>query len=180
MLVSEGAGTNSIAIFELDNSGLVAATNSHASAGVNPFGETFARGGVLLNAEAETNSVSSYSLSDDSLTVISPVVANGQTATCWISATGDGKFAFTSNTGSGTLSSYQVSGNGALNLEQAIATTADGGNPIDSAFSSDSAFLYVEDSALGRVLIYRVNGASLSLIDAVKGFPQTVQGIAAQ
>lgn len=180
LLVPEGAGTNSIAIFQLNSSGLVTATNSQTSAGANPFGERFARSGALLNAEADTNSVSSYSLSDDTLTVISPAVTNGQAATCWISVKGDGKFAFTSNTGAGDLSSYQVGANGTLNLEEPIAATAAGGNPIDSAFSSDSQFFYVEDSSLARVLIYRVNGASLTLIGTVTGFPSTVQGIAAQ
>jgi 6-phosphogluconolactonase len=180
LIVTEGGGSNLIDVFQLNNRGLVTATNSETSAGLNPFGMRFARAGVLLNAEADTNSVSSYSLSQGTLTVISPAVANGQAATCWISVTGDGKFGFTSNTGAGNLSSYQISGNGTLNLEEAIAATADGGNPIDSAFSSDSAFLYVEDTSMGRVLIYRVNGASLSLIGTVTGFPTTVQGIAAQ
>ena len=180
LIVTEGAGSNLIDVFQLNDNGLVTGVSSTTSAGLNPFGMRFARGGVLLNAEADTNSVSSYSLSDDTLTVISPAVVNGQAATCWISVSGDGKFAFTSNTGAGNLSSHQVSRNGTLNLEQLIAATAQGGNPIDSAFSTDSAFLYVEDSSLGRVLIYRVNGASLSFIGVVTGFPTTVQGIAAQ
>jgi 6-phosphogluconolactonase len=180
LLVTEG-GTNRVDVFQLNNNGLVASVNSEPSAGSGPFGMRFGRGGVLANAEANTNSVSSYELtSSDTLTVVSPAVPNGQQATCWISLTGDGKFAFVSNTASGNLSSYAISGNGTVNLEQAIAATANGGNPIDSAFSSDSAFLYVDDTSMGRVLIYRVNGASLNLIGTVGGLPTTLQGVAAQ
>ncbi len=180
VLVSEG-GINQIDVFQLDNSGLVTNVKSTASAGSGPFGMRFARDGVLLNTEAGSNSVSSYRLNDDdSLTVVSPAVMNGQAATCWLSVTADGKFAFTSNTGAGDLSSYHVSGNGTLDLEQAVAAQAGGGNPIDSALSADSAFLYAVDSSMGRVLIYRVTGGSLRLIGNVSGLPTTVQGIAAQ
>lgn len=178
LLVSEG-GTNQIDIFELGSSGLVTDVSAQSSAGSGPFGIRFGRDGVLLTAEAASNSVSSYALTDNTLTVISPAVANGQAATCWISVTTDGKFAFTSNTGAADLSSYQVSGIGTLNLLQTVAAAAGGGRPIDSAFSSDSAFLYAVDTALGRVLIYAVHGASLGLIGDVSGLPTTLQGIAA-
>jgi 6-phosphogluconolactonase (cycloisomerase 2 family) len=180
LLVTEG-GTNHIDVFQLNSNGMVASVNSEPSAGSGPFGMRFGRGGVLANAEANTNSVSSYDLTpSDTLTVTSPAVPNGQQASCWISLTGDGKFAFVSNTASGNLSSYAISGNGTINLEQAIVASANGGNPIDSALSSDSAFLYVDDTSLGRVLIYRVNGSSLKLIGTVDGLPTTLQGIAAQ
>ena len=181
LIVSEGVGSNLIDVVRLNGSGLVTAINSQSSAGQQPFGIRFGRGGVLLNAEADSDSVSSYLLnSDDTLAVISPAISNGQTATCWISVKGDGKFGFTSNTGAGDLSAYQVSANGTLTLAAAIAATADGGNPIDSAFSSDSAFLYAVDSGLARILVYRVNGGSLSLINTLAGLPSSVQGIAAQ
>jgi DNA-binding beta-propeller fold protein YncE len=180
LLVTEG-GTNQIDIFELDNDGIVTGVVTQASAGSGPFGMKFGRNGVLLSAEANSASVSSYFLTpEDTLSLMSPAVANGQAATCWISLTREGKFAFTSNTGAGNLSSYHVSANGTLDLTKAVAATAAGGAPIDSAPSSDGAFLYVVDSALGRVLIYRVRGASLALIGNVSGLPTTVQGIAAQ
>lgn len=180
LLVSEG-GTNRIDVFDVGSDGILTGMISQASAGAGPFGMRFGRSGALLSTEAASGSVSSYALApDDTLTVVSPVVHDGQVATCWISVRSDGKFAFVSNTGSGDLSSYQVSGNGTLNLEEAVAATAAGGAPIDSALSSDGSFLYVVDSALGRVLLYEVHGASLALIGTVDGLPTTVQGIAAQ
>ena len=75
--MTEG-GTNQIDIFELGNNGLVTGVTTQASAGSGPFGMRFGRGGVLVNAEANSNSVSSYGLnSNDTLTVISPAVGNG-------------------------------------------------------------------------------------------------------
>lgn len=82
LLVSD-QGNNQIDVFQLDSSGLVTNVRSSPSAGSGPFGMRFARHGALLNAEANSNSVSSYILNaDNTLTVISPAVANGQAATC--------------------------------------------------------------------------------------------------
>ena len=180
LLVTEG-NTNKIDIFRLNSRGLVAGVNSQSSAGLGPFGMKFGRAGVLANAEATSNSVSSYILNpNDALTVVSAAVPDGQQATCWISLTNDGKFAFVSNTASGDLSSYATSGNGMVALAQPVEATAAGGAPIDSAFSSDSAFFYVDDSRFGRILIYEVHGSGLTLIKTVSGLPTTLQGIAAQ
>jgi len=180
LLVTEG-NTNKIDIFELSSSGLVTGLKSQSSAGLGPFGMKFGRDDLLFNSEATTNSVSSYLLtSSDTLNVISAAVPDGQQATCWISFTGDGKFAFVSNTASGNLSSYAIDIKGTVNLAQPVAATAAGGNPIDSAFSSDSVFLFVDDSSMGRILIYSVHGASLKLIGTVPGLPTTLQGVAAQ
>lgn len=175
-------GTNQILVLDLNSQGLVTGITSNPAAGMAPFGARFARGGVLVNAEAASGSVSSYRLtSENTLSAISSAVSDGGAATCWVSVTGDGKFAFVSNTGSGTLSTYQLSGNGILNLAQAVAGALDsGGAPIDTAFSADSSFLYVVDSALGRVVIFRVTGAALHSLGAITGLPATVQGIAAQ
>lgn len=181
LLVSEDV-TNQIGVFQLNNSGLATGVTSTPSAGSGPFGMRFARGGFLLNSEANTASVSSYDLTaQDTLNVVSPAVPDGQAATCWISVTGNGKFGFTSNTGNGTLSVYHVSSNGTLDLETAIAARlSNGGAPIDSSFTSDSAFLYVVDSALGRIVSFSVTGANLHQIGVVTGLPTSVQGIAAQ
>jgi 6-phosphogluconolactonase (cycloisomerase 2 family) len=180
LLVTEG-GTNRIDVFMLNSSGLVTKVVTQASAGSGPFGFRFGRAGVLANAEANSNSVSSYMLtSEDTLNVVSPAVGDGQMATCWITLTGDGKFGFVSNTASGNLSAYTISGNGTLTLANAIAGTLNGGAPIDSALSDDGSFLYVDDSALGRVVSFRVHGASLVPMGSVGGLPTTLQGIAVQ
>jgi 6-phosphogluconolactonase len=180
-LVVTVEGTNQIDIFDLNNSGVVTGVKSQPAAGVGPFGFKFGRGGVLINAEATSASVSSYELtSQDTLRVISPAVTDGQAATCWISLTADGKFGFVSNTGSGTISTYHVSNDGTLSLENAVTASLSGGAPIDSALSSDSAFFYVLDSQSGGIVFYRVTGGSLHRLGSVTGLPTSIQGIAAQ
>jgi len=52
--------------------------------------------------------------------------------------------------------------------------------PIDSAFSDDGRFLYVDDSAMGRILIFAVRGADLALRAMVQDLATTIQGIAAR
>ncbi|HEU5401643.1 MAG TPA: beta-propeller fold lactonase family protein, partial [Terriglobales bacterium] len=180
VLVAEG-GTNQIDIFELDGAGLVSNVTTQAAAGAGTFGLRFGRSGVLLSAEAGSNSVSSYELTaSDTLSVISAAVPDTQAASCWISLTRDGKFAFVSNTGSGTISAFHVAANGTVDLESAIDGSVPNGHPIDSALSSDSAFFYTVDTNGGRVAEFRIHGGSLKPIGFVTGLPATTQGIAAQ
>jgi 6-phosphogluconolactonase len=174
-------GTNELDIFALDNDGLVTEVTRQPAAGMAPFGFAFGRGGVLISTEAASGSVSTYELTgDDTLEVISAAIPSTQAATCWVSLTSDGKFAFVSNTASGTLSTYHVGRHGILNLEKPVAASIDGGAPIDSALSSDNRFLYVVDSAQGRIAFFRVAGASLHSLGSIAGLPTTLQGIAAQ
>ena len=188
LIVVEG-GTNQFDIFDLDANGVVTNVVTQPSAGSGAFAFRFGISDVLLGTEAMSASVSSYFLtSQDQLNVISAAVPDGQMATCWITVTANKSFAFVSNTGSGTISSYHVARNGTLDLAQAVAASlGDGAAPIDSAMSINTAsnnrngtFLYVQDSALGRVVIFQVRGASLHLVGSVDNLPTTQQGIAAQ
>jgi len=188
LIVVEG-GTNQFDIFDLDTNGLVSNVVTQPSAGAGAFSFRFGRSELLLSTEATSASVSSYILtSQDQLDVISAAVPDGQMATCWITLTANKSFAFVSNTGSGTLSAYHVTPNGKLNLAQAVAASlGEGAAPIDSAMSinptannRNGTYLYVQDSALGRVVIFRVRGASLMRIGSVDNLPKTQQGIAAR
>ena len=135
----------------------------------------------MINAEAATASVSSYNLTaQDTLAPISAAVPDTQKAACWVALTGDQKVGFISNTASGTLSSYEIKASGTVVLASAVAGSLESGAPIDSARSSDSAFLYVEDSAMGRIFIFKISGSSLTQIGIISGLPTTLQGIAAQ
>ena len=124
-------------------------------------------------------SASSYRSGDgDTLELISGAVNDTQKASCWISLTRAASYAYLSNTGSGTLSSFQVGSHGELALANAVAANP-GGTPIDSSLSRDSRFLYVLDSAQGRVRFFAVDGASLAPLGSVP-LPTGIQGIAAQ
>jgi 6-phosphogluconolactonase (cycloisomerase 2 family) len=180
LIVTEGA-TNQLDIFELGADGHITSVVTQPSSGSGPFGFTFGRGGTLLVTAANSAALASYTLgSDDTLSVTTPALRNGQMASCWLSLTRDGKLAFVSNTASGTLSSYNVSATGALTLSSAVAAHVSGSAPIDSALSDSGAFLYVDDSARGRILAFAVQGTSLTLLATVSGLPTTIQGIAAE
>jgi 6-phosphogluconolactonase (cycloisomerase 2 family) len=180
LIVTEG-GTHQIDIFELSNAGVSTGVITQRSAGDGPFGFTFGRNGAVLSTEAVSNSLSSYWLTPLSmLDVISDAVPSTQMATCWISLTRTGQVGFVSNTASGTLSSYTVDRDGTVHRANAVAASLPGGAPIDSSLTNDSAYLYVVDSAMGRIFGYRVNGTGLQSIGITTGLPKTVQGIAAR
>lgn len=182
LLIVTETMTNQIDVFSVGNDGTTDNGAAMPSSGMAPFGVNFARRNRLVVAEAGTGSVSSYNLSDsNTLEPISKSVPNGQMASCWIMLTNDKSYAYISNTGSSTISSYQVDAHGNLTLLKAVATvTGPASSPIDSAMSSDSKYLYVVESTMGRVGILRLAGANLSVIGGASGLPSSIQGIAAQ
>jgi 6-phosphogluconolactonase (cycloisomerase 2 family) len=102
-LVVSDVATNRIAVFSVHADGSLGTATFNASAGGNPFGMIFGSHDTLIVSEAQgivpgAASVSSYRLSGTQLIVISPAVANGQTAACWLSITPDHRFAYSSNT----------------------------------------------------------------------------------
>ena len=172
------SATNQIVVFPVAANGVAGTPDTQSSAGMSPFGIRFGHNEVALISEA-AGSLSSYRLVGvDMLSTISGAVSDTQMATCWISVPRDGKHAFVSNTGSGTLSSYGIGPDGDVTLVHAVAANP-GGTPIDSALSDDGHFLYVDDSAQGKVLLFRVDGANLVRIGTVQVEPG-IQGVAAQ
>jgi 6-phosphogluconolactonase len=182
-LVITQRDTNEIHVFSIDRHGLPggAMPTTSASAGGAPFGFVFGRRERLLVSEAGSGSVSSYEiLPDATLQAISPMVANGQTATCWIASDGN-RFAYTSNTGSGTLSAYGL-GNRSGSLVLLDAEAGTGNLPIDLAISGNNRYLYVLNAGDGTVGAFRISPKG-SLIDlgAAGGLPSLyAQGIAAR
>lgn len=178
LLVTEG-GTNQIDIFSIGDNGIITGETTQASAG-GPFGMRFNRGEVLVVTETNNGSISTYQLTNQNTpNAISLSVPDGQMASCWLSITINGH-TFVSNTGSGNLSSYQVSASGSATLAKAIAANIAPSAPIDSALASGASFLYVDDSARGKVFAFQVQGNRLAAIGSVTGLPMTLQGIAAQ
>jgi DNA-binding beta-propeller fold protein YncE len=175
-LIVTDEGNNQIVVFRVRNSGLLGKVETHASEGTVPFGFSFGRADTLVVTEAVTSSASSYKLTGATgLEVISSAVPNGQAAACWIAITENGRIGFVSNTASGTISSYRIHRDGSLSLVQAVAATVRKGAPIDFALSSDSEFLHVIDSALGRIFTYSVDGARLIERGRVTGLPTTIR-----
>jgi 6-phosphogluconolactonase len=135
----------------------------------------------LLVSEASSGAVSSYRILDGgTLEVISPSVANGQAATCWIVADDRGDV-FATNPGSDTLSTYKVRiGNGKLTLRDATARAAD--KPLDAAISANGRFLYALAPGNGTVHVFRIerNGGLTDLGAVAGGLSMFAQGIAAR
>jgi 6-phosphogluconolactonase len=152
-----------------------------ASSGTVPFGLVFDQRGHLLVVEAGANAVSSYTiLPDGTLQVISPSVANGQNASCWIAGNNRGDI-FTANTGSQTISAYALAaGSGEISLLDQAAGL--GNKPIDMSVTSDGRFLYALDPANGGVDMFRINpdGSLTDLGIADGGLAIFAQGIAAR
>ena len=162
---------NKILVFSLGYEGLPA-TNpvTSTSNGTTPFGFTFDQWGHLLVVEAGSNAVSSYKiLHNDTLQVISPSVANGQTAACWIAGNERG-YVFTDNPGSGTVSNYKLTDKKGdlvlLNGAAGVGTT-----PLDVAIAADGRFLYALDPAGGGVDMFQIqpDGSLTNLGSAAGG-----------
>jgi 6-phosphogluconolactonase len=178
-LVVTDRGENEILVFPLDRHGLAAMVPvTSLSNGIAPFGFIFDQQGHLLVSEAGSGAVSSYDIGDDgSLQIISPSVANGQAATCWIARNYMG-FVFSANTGSGTISVYKGIFNGQLELFDAMAGV--GVTPLDIGVSVDDLFLYALDPVSESIDMFRIeaDGSFTDLGTIAGGLSIFAQGIA--
>lgn len=186
-LVVTEKNTNRIDVYRVRNNGLTIGPFAHQSAGLTPFGFSFADHNELIVSEAAggaagASSASSYRVRDDgSLRLVSRSIPTTQTAACWAIVSRDARFAFTTNTGSGSVSSFRVLSNGALSLLEARAgETGAGSTPIDAAIAGGK-FLYVLTSGAGSVSAFRVgtDGKLTSLVGA-GGLSATAVGLIAR
>jgi DNA-binding beta-propeller fold protein YncE len=80
-----------------------------------------------------------------------------------VEITHDGQFLFTVNTGSGEISRYQIAPDGTLTLLGSTPVAATGGvGAVDARLSPDGRFLYVDESRIGKVGAFAVNGGNLT------------------
>jgi 6-phosphogluconolactonase (cycloisomerase 2 family) len=186
LVVSEKAG-NRLDTYVIDQYGVAGPPNANSSSGATPFG--FASGGddFLFVSEARSgsplaSSVSSYNADGPTLDLVSSSTPNGQTASCWLATTSDGKYSFTSNTATATVSSYESDQSGVLHLiEGAAASTGAGTFPIDLSLSSNDRFLYVLENGSHAVSGWAIaKDGSLIPIGRFGTLPSGAQGIAAK
>jgi 6-phosphogluconolactonase len=171
-----------ILVFSVDRAGLLSASSVVSpSDGPTPFGFIFDERGHLLVVQVGDNAVSSYDLlRDGTLSVISPSVANGQVAACWITANERGNV-FTANPGTNSISAYKLrAGSGTIALVEGVAGT--GNAPLDLSASVDGRFLYAVDPAAGGIDMFLIESdgeiTSLGTVDG--GLSIFAQGIAAR
>jgi 6-phosphogluconolactonase len=140
----------------------------NASNAFIPFGLAWDNKGHLIVANAGSpfvnpqfpGSASSYIPSGTTLTPVDNVSSTGL-ATCWVSITNNGKYAFTSNQHSMNISRFVISNNGQLTLLGTVATSGPG---ADTALSSDAHYLYVLE-------VLNANGSHGALIDSYRVGP---------
>jgi 6-phosphogluconolactonase (cycloisomerase 2 family) len=159
ILVSE-LTSNHLSVFHVNQSGTVTEPIVNNSYGQGPLGAYFLSTGILLVTEADSNALSSYSISNDGiLHVISGSVPNGYKTACWVVTSRDERFAYVTNTLSGTISTYRIDSNGALSVVRHITSTPPGtgqGMPMDVGVSKDGRHFYTLNGNQGTVSVFSI------------------------
>jgi 6-phosphogluconolactonase len=173
-LVGTEVGPSVIDSFTVGRNGLLTAAPDSplAAQGLGPFGSEFrpTNPNQLFvsnahNVGAGTGTISAFN--DAQNGALSPIgsspFADLQTAPCWVEITPNGQFLFTVNTGSGELSRYSIASDGTLTLLGSTPVGATGGvGAVDARLSPDGRTLYVDESRIGKVGEFAVNGGSLT------------------
>ena len=173
-LVGTRVGTSQIDSFTVGRSGRLSTApgSPFPAQGLGPFGSEFRPTNPdqlfvsnAHNVGAGTGTISGFR--DAANGRLSPVgsspFADDQTAPCWVEISHDGRFLFAVNTGSGTISRYQIANGGKLTLLGSTAIKAAGGvGAVDPRLSPDGHFLYVNETEIGAVGVFAVNGGELT------------------
>ncbi len=183
VLVVSERNTNVLTSFLVRRDGRLEQKTVTASSGAVPFGFAFTKRDTLVVSEAPGSAASSYRFAERSARpqVVTPSLANGQGAACWIAVTPDGRLAFSANAGTSNVSSYGVSRSGALTLlAGAAASTGANAGALDLVVSPDGRQLAVLAPRGLQVVSFAIaaNGNLLPL-GAVGGMPAGSAGLAA-
>jgi 6-phosphogluconolactonase len=187
-IVVTNRGTDSIALYPVDDSGQLGEPVEQSSSGPTPYGFAFGNDGTLVVTEAfgaqkGKAAASTYLVRSGSITAVSRSVGNGRSEICWAVVTSDGRYAFTTNFADGAVSRYGLSADGNLSLDDATAGIAvDGGETglRDEDLSGDGRFLYALNADSRRIFGWAVgNGGALSPLGAWDGLPESAAGLAA-
>jgi 6-phosphogluconolactonase len=183
-LVGTEVGPSVIDSFTVGRNGLLTAAPDSplAAQGLGPFGSEFRPTNpnqlFVSNAHNGTAGSGTVSAFNDSgngtLTSIgSSPFADLQTAPCWVEITPNGQFLFAVNTGSGAISRYSIAREGTLTLLGSTPVGATGGvGAVDARLSPDGRTLYVDESRIGKVGEFAVNGGNLTeLADSPVSLP---------
>jgi 6-phosphogluconolactonase len=171
-LAGTRVGTSQIDSFTVGSGGLLTAApgSPFPAQGLGPFGSEFrpTNPGQLFVSNAHntgTGTVSSFADSADGTlsSIGSSPFADNQTAPCWVEISHDGRFLFTVNTGSGSISRYSIAPDGTLTLLGSTPVGATGGvGAVDARLSPDGHTLFVDESRIGAVGAFAVNGGNLT------------------
>ncbi len=180
-LLGTRVGTSQIDSFTIDwRGGLHAAPGSpFAAQGPGPFGSEFDPVNpdqvFVSNAHGGAGAGTVSAFDDGPQGVLSSIgdspFPNGQTATCWVEISRDGRHLFAVNTAVPSVSSYRVRHDGTLRLientpfDEANAASL---GPEDARLSPDGSTLWVVDTKGNSVSGFAVRGGRLTEIDAAQ------------
>lgn len=183
LVVTERA-TQRIDLYSVGADGYATGPTVVASAGSTPFGFGFDNKGHLIVSEAfggaaDASAVSSYDLQSGALETVAASVPTTETAACWVSVTGNGRFAYAGNAG-GSVTGYRIAPDGDLGIVDADGrTAAPGAGVLDLAISHNGQFLYARlgNGTVGAWAI--AADGHLADLGAASGLPAGAAGIAA-
>ena len=173
-LVGTRVGSSQIDSFTVGRDGRLSAApgSPFPAQGLGPFGSEFrpTNPDQLFVSNAHNVGAGSATVSafrDGVDGTLAPIGASPfgdlQTAACWVEITADGRFLFTVNTASGSISRYAIAPGGTLTLLGSTAVRATGGvGAVDARLSPDGRTLYVDESRIGSVGVFSVNGGNLT------------------
>jgi len=188
LVVSE-KNTNKLTSYAVNGDGSLGSMVVTASSGLTPFGFAFNRRNNLVVTEAAggadgASTVSSYRFAPQDPgrpVLVSPGVADTQSAACWVAVTPDGRYAYVANTGSSSVSSYRIGVAGKIQLVEAVAgDTGSGSAPADTAVSPDGHQLYVRNGRTATISAFTIGAdGALEAQPLVGDLPATAVGLAA-
>jgi 6-phosphogluconolactonase (cycloisomerase 2 family) len=147
LIVTTKANGDDIDVFGVRFDGTLSAQPVvNSEPGTVPFAITFDPAGHLVIADAGTNALSTFALSQVGTVALIDSVGTGQMATCWVAP--DGSLLFASNAGSATVSGYTSSASGQLTL---LGQTATDPGTVDAAVTPGGRFVYVQTGGNGIV-----------------------------
>jgi 6-phosphogluconolactonase (cycloisomerase 2 family) len=183
LVVSERV-SNRFEVFPVQFDGRLGAPVISPASGGASFGFDVTRHNQPIVSETQ-GSLSSYALSSNgALTPITASVTTGGAAACWVTITGDGRFAYTTNAGSNFVAGFAVDGAGRLTALDPGGRTGDvgaGATPIDLDHV-ESRFLYTLEAGRGTIGGFAIHrdGSLTALADTPAGSPASgLQGLAA-
>lgn len=126
----------------------------------------------LQRFQGQTGSVTSYNIDPmGKLTMVSPDVLagdaiwGGEQAVCWVTASMDGKYAWTTNPLTSSISTYRVNTDGSIKLTQAITYQDPGYDEyfLDMDLSADGNFVNTISGNTGKTFVFKVEHQNGSL-----------------
>ena len=173
-LVGTRVASSQIDSFTVGWNGLLRAApgSPFPAQGLGPFGSEFRPTNPdqlfvsnAHNTATDSGTVSAFTDSSNGTlsSIGSSPFADLQMAPCWVEISHDGRFLFTVNTASGSISSYSITRGGTLALLGSTPVSAGGGvGGVDARMSPDGRTLYVDESKIGEVGAFAVNGGRLT------------------